>query len=398
MQFKNHPKNFCSAPWKATYYKESLQKYKMCCVFPTWTKADSPEDYYNSDVVKSVRESIMKGEWHPGCSTCKEQEEAGLHSDRESFNWNFDIEKNPVDTSKFDLKWIDYRPGNLCNLKCRMCSPSNSSLIQKEYHSYPEDILKVAQGRNEMYGDHQSTELLPSICNHETFKSLEVLKILGGEPTIDQSVFKLLDWVNENDYAKNIDLRYTTNATNINKRWIKATENFKTSRAQISLDGTGKTYEYIRTNANWNKVKENTLKIPTEIKNIKGMGTNIVFSLYNCFTIDEWYPEMLEIVDNINSRGVKYSLHIIDCTGPNYIRVRNLPDQFKDIIMDKLEKFPHDSTIQALKYFTTAKGSRDAKDMLPKFFKFNDHLDKIRKTNINDLSTIYEELRQTTIQ
>ena len=180
-------KTFCSAPWQATYYKESKQQYKMCCVFDKWEKADSPEDYFNSDTVKDVRETMLRGEWHKDCGVCKEQEEAGSSSDRASFNRNLDIENKPVDINKFKLKWLDYRPGNLCNLKCRMCSGTNSSMIQDEVEKYPE--LKEYTDETPIV----NTDLLPSICNHETFKDLEYLKILGGEPTIDPQIQKLLD-------------------------------------------------------------------------------------------------------------------------------------------------------------------------------------------------------------
>ena len=389
--------NFCCAPWNATYYKESLQKYKMCCAFTTWTSAKSPEDYFNSNLVKDVRETILRGEWHPGCKVCKEQAEAGLSSDRLMFNSHMDIKNNPVDTNKFKLKWLDFRPGNLCNLKCRMCSGSNSSMIQQEVEKNPE--LKEFENDKPI----NNTDLLPSICNHETFSELEVLKLLGGEPTIDPQIQKLLDWTIENGYAKNINLRYTTNATNVNAKWVKAVNQFKTSKAQISLDGAGETYDYIRTNANWEAVRKNVLKIPELMPNVTSLGTNVVFSTYNCFTIDTWLPQLFNLTEEVQSTfNLQYNLHIINCTGPTHMVVRNLPDEFKQIVMDKLDILENDNAkyhkmIGAFKYFVQQEPNRDIVETQTKFFKHNDMLDRIRKTNINDLSPVYEKLRQITI-
>ena len=167
-------KTFCTAPWYATYYKDSVKKYKMCCVFDTWTPADSPEAYYNTPIVQDVRAKMLKGEWHSGCSQCEYQEKNGLGSDRHTFNNMYKKEiADGVDTERFTLKWLDYRPGNLCNLKCRMCHPSNSSLIDKETQANPE--LQEFMGKT-AYPENK--DLLPSIANHETFKDLEVLKIL----------------------------------------------------------------------------------------------------------------------------------------------------------------------------------------------------------------------------
>ena len=42
-----------------------------------------------------------------------------------SINNNFRVEEPPM--------YLDFRLGNMCNLKCRMCQPQNSSQIQKEY-------------------------------------------------------------------------------------------------------------------------------------------------------------------------------------------------------------------------------------------------------------------------
>lgn len=380
---------FCSAPWQATYYKESRKQYKMCCSFDRWTNADSPQEYYDSEINQSVRDSILAGEWHPGCRTCEEQERAGGHSDRSSFNWSFDIQNNPVDVSKFNLKWLDYRPGNLCNLKCRMCDAGNSSLIEKEMSDYPEleKFLPRAKGNN-------MTELDTNLVNEDIFKNLQFLKILGGEPTIDPQVYKLLEWTVEKDFAKNIELRYTTNATNVNDRWTNSVNEFQTSRIQISLDGTGNTYDYIRTPAKWHSVKEHILSMQNKIHNIRGMGINMVYSLYNCFTVDKWYPELEELANAAFDKE-NLRIHIIECTSPDYLMVRNLPQHFKDIILEKLDKLPDNSSTQAMKHFTSLAIDNNNQN-LRTFFEYNDTLDRIRKTNIDDLHPIYEKLRRET--
>jgi len=391
-------KTFCAAPWHATYYKESMNKYKMCCVFDKWEEAKSPEDYFNSDTVKEVRATMLRGEWHPSCNVCQQQAEAGLDTDRDSFMRLYET-KDPKDfEDKFKLKWLDFRPGNLCNLKCRMCTGTNSSMIQQEAEKNPE--LK------EFMTDKPTinSELLPSIANHETFSELQFLKLLGGEPTIDPQIQKLLDWTVEQGYAKNINLRYTTNATNVNPRWVKAVNQFKTSKAQISLDGAGDTYDYIRTNANWEAVRKNVVKIPQLMPNLLRLGTNIVFTTYNCFTVDKWLPQLFDLRGEIESQfDIEYDFHIINCTGPNYMIVRNLPDDFKKIVMDKLDFLENDKTkyykmVRAFKYFVQQKPNRDIIRMQTKFFRHNDMLDRIRKTDIHKLDPVYEKLRQITVQ
>ena len=140
--------------------------------------------------------------------------------------------------------------------------------------------------------------------------------------------------------------------------------------------------------------------------NLIGLGTNIVFSTYNCFTVDKWLPQLFDLKKEVESESdIMYDFHIINCTGPTHMVVRNLPDEFKQIVMDKLiilETVPdmtenYYKMVKAFKYFIQQKSSRDIIPEVKKFFKHNDMLDRIRKTNINDLSPVYEKLRQITV-
>ena len=51
--------------------------------------------------------------------------------------------------------------------------------------------------------------------------------------------------------------------------------------------------------------------------------------------------------------------------------------------------------VKSLQYYTQRKPKPNVD--LKNFFGHNDILDKIRKTNINNISPFYEELRQATI-
>jgi organic radical activating enzyme len=379
-------KTFCSAPWQATYYKESRKQYKMCCSLDRWTTADSPEDYFNSAINRSVRESILAGEWHPGCRICEEQERAGGHSDRHNFNKLLNAYSiNDIDVSQLNLRWLDYRPGNLCNLKCRMCDPGNSSLIAQEVAQDP--TLAKFHGSVK---PSISNELEGVLTNPELFKNLEYLKILGGEPTIDPQVYKLLEWIVDNDFAKNINLRYTTNLTNINDRWCNYVNQFASSKPQISLDGTGATYEYIRTPAKWRIIKRNIEELGSKIHNANNVGINMVYSLYTCFTIKEWLPELLEVADILsNSFNTNCRINLLNCTTP-YLEVRHLPDRFKEIVLNDLSHFNND-VAKLMTFYTQKSGDTDK---IKDFFEYNKKLDILRKTNINTLSSSYTDLEK----
>jgi hypothetical protein len=385
----NKSSTFCSAPWRSVYYQNSTNSYKVCCDYTSKSESTSPQEFFNSPEVNDIKRAMLNGEWHPGCKVCRDQEKAQDSSPRLDFNENYQIDEIE-NLNDFKLKWLDYRPGNLCNLKCRMCSSSSSSLIEKEIKQYPE-LLKY----------HNLNAEKPNTYNFKTldnFKDLEVLKVLGGEPTIDPDIYDLLSWVIDNNLAKNINLRYTTNATNLNERWLELVREFKSTSIQVSLDGTGATYEYIRTPANWKSVKNNILQMQHKIPNLSRMGFNCVFSLWNCFTVDQWWPELYDVASQCYTKYRKppRNVSFINCTWPESSQVSNLPDNFKQIMLDKIDGLENCNKKELLKNYTTMSANNNNADIIQDFFNYNDILDKIRKTDINTLSPIYEELRKQT--
>ena len=149
---------------------------------------------------------------------------------------------------------LDIRPGNLCNLGCRMCGPISSSIIQKETQKNP--IMQRIMGK----GDIVTTDVLNNPENLEFLlenadKGRRV-KFLGGEPTIMPEVDKFLDILIERDML-DVPIHFTTNCTNGNKRFIDKISKFSEISFNYSIDGTGKTVEYIRNPVKFNSINTN---------------------------------------------------------------------------------------------------------------------------------------------
>ena len=230
----------CPAPWNALYYKDSVKAYKPCCEFKKLKQFDSLDEYFNSDFLNEVKEDLKQGIYHKHCKACKDKSDMNIKNYAEYLIENI----GHADTTKFELKWLDYRPGNLCNLKCRMCSVVNSNAIEKEALEHPIIMEVIPELDKRLFTiEHGNKELLPELIDPEVFKKLKMLQILGGEPTLDPQIFKLLDYVGTLPTVNDISLRYTTNATSVNKRWFNVTKNFKDVDITFSIDGTEDTYD-----------------------------------------------------------------------------------------------------------------------------------------------------------
>ena len=383
---------YCPAPWNALYYKDSLKSYKPCCEFKKWVRADSIDEYFNSDIINELKDSVIKGVWHEYCKVCKDKTDMGVPNYADML-----IDKitndGDVDISKFNLKWLDYRPGNLCNLKCRMCSVVNSNMIEKEAMENPIIMEVMPDGDRQAIGiGNKNSELLPELIAPELFENLMLLKVLGGEPTLDPQIFKLLEYIGTLPSVSNIVLNYTTNGTSINKRWINATKKFKSVNINFSIDGSYDTYNYIRTGGNYKDVVSNMSKLIEQTENFGSTRINIVWSNFNALTVDKWANDLVDVADSLHT---KCNFTVIDLVYPPHLHTRFLPAQIKDKVYEKLELVKDKSLAKQFRYYMDKNvSSKEIMDNKKLFFNYVDALDKVRKTDINNLSNLYQIWRE----
>ena len=390
--------SFCAALWYNLFYKEASGKYKPCCVYqPQNNKTNTTlNGFVNSEEMIKARQESLNGEWPAGCTRCKINEDAGAPSDRIYENIRHDI-RNSEDhlDIKPTIKVLDYRPGNLCNLKCRSCNPEDSSQIVKEIEKTPElaryysspIISKPYLDRLIDKIDYGS-EMNPELLDHDIVKNLEQVKMIGGEPSIDPRVHNYIEWLIEHGYSKNLKLRYTTNGTNVNSKWIDYHKHFKRVVISISLDGAGKTFEYIRTPAKWSTIKNNVHKL-AEVSN--HLNINFVYSLWNCFTVGEYFHQLI----NLSNSGVKQITVIPSMRYNQHPRI--LPESYKEKVRNMLNILPRD-TDMGYKFISSCKKSLNmsrpsgSDAAIKNFFDFNSELDVVRGTDLFEISSLYRKL------
>jgi MoaA/NifB/PqqE/SkfB family radical SAM enzyme len=225
------PYKNCLAHTHGVYISNELKPYKPCCWFRTGIDAVDLDDY---------RAQLSKLDIEHNCAHCIKQEQDGatwshrmLFKDPEEF----------VLGVCFD---------NICNLKCVTCSPTHSSQLISEWSklesfngkfdkNYYTTIMRQAPSK---------FDFVKSTLTNANFKKLR-LEIFGGEPLINPTVFEFIDWLVEQPFAGQTILGITTNGTVYTDKIKIYTETFKHVGLQLSIDGTGETFEYLRTNADF---------------------------------------------------------------------------------------------------------------------------------------------------
>ena len=325
-------KNFCVAPF-VHMYVHSNEGERICCMSTEETYVEDTTELdlqkrWTSDYYKDIRTQFINDEQPSICDKCFSLERTGGTSDRIRFNNMYidKIEPN-VDTGNqygtpFDL---DIRPGNLCNLKCRMCGPVSSSQLQKEAKENPLARLVLGEGIIRSSDVLSRDENIEYILKHA--EQSKRIKFLGGEPTIMPEVDKILDILIERELFET-PLHFTTNCTNGNKRFIDKIKKFKKVFFNYSVDGTGKIVEYIRDPVKFKSINTN-IQIYHDIA--EHGQISFAYQAYNFF-------HLRDIVRWSNSLGIITRPEIVRT--PNWTSYRSIPLKIRQKRIELMMKMP----------------------------------------------------------
>lgn len=321
---------FCHSPWTNIDFSP-VGNISPCCKFRTEHYDDrfniqhhSIEEYKSSSMLNSVKQDFFMGVWPKGCERCKIEEENGIASKRQldKERWSSMYEENTDDT--FVTASIAF--GNTCNLKCITCNPRSSSKWQAEYR----DIYLVDVKPHHFYKRGFIDEFL---FYAPTVKHIDVP---GGEPFLSgiTEQQKLLQHYIDKNLSHDISLHYTTNATIFpDQTWWDLWRHFKEIDIQLSIDGIGKRYEYIRFPASWSELNENIDKyLALAVGNIR-LSVSHTVSAYNIYYLDEFITWC-------------YNRSLPDpwlgrVHNPSYMRPSVWSESSKKLIIDKLSSSNH---------------------------------------------------------
>jgi sulfatase maturation enzyme AslB (radical SAM superfamily) len=300
-------KSFCALPWVHLNVNPDGAA-TLCC--QSWMHIDdgagrevnlqthSTNEIWNGAGLRDIRRRMLAGEQLKHCDACFYNERYGRDSYRLQSNRRWLQEhpraaeiKRAIESSvdghmPLDPLYFDLRIGNLCNLKCTCCKPLYSSQIEADpVHS--RWVIDAAHGRfPNRFTDadewSQSDALLHEImaCSGE----LSRIQLAGGEPTINKVQIGMLRRLCDEDRAKNIDLEVVTNLTNVREEIYDIFSRFQSLAVDLSIDGHGPVYEYVRFPAKWHMLTRNVRRL-REIRPDVRLTINFVLQALNALNL-----------------------------------------------------------------------------------------------------------------
>lgn len=305
---------FCVLPF-VHFEVDTDGKIRPCCVYDghylkddgTYFNArtDKISDFRNSTWIKNMQETMLAGKPDAGCRKCYSEEKNGNVSRRMRENERYSMEIDNIKNGEFNLKIIDIKPGNTCNLKCRICNEFSSSkwIDDKKKLFNTNKVFDTTQLANfKWYNNEEFWTELDTMMEH-----VEAIEIFGGEPMLIKQQFQFLERLIERGISKNITVSYATNGTIFPEHAVKNIwPHFKNVIIMLSADGIEKGFEYSRYPAEWS-VYENTLQryVDAGITPTISYGVS-VYSIFNLIESLEYYyskqiPVWLNIVYDANT-------------------------------------------------------------------------------------------------
>lgn len=375
----NQSKTYCVMPHKAL----ALQNHGDFCVcninnmsFETKTREvmyvhnTSLKDAWNSHTRKMVSAALDRDRELPACSHCFDLEKSGNGSSRKQFNRMF----GSLPTLTTQPQVFILKPGNTCNLACRMCNPATSSGWYKDAYELAvknEGFVGTATEYSKTFEHIRNSFNRDNTDFWDTFvewlPNMVFVDIYGGEPFLTPALFSALERVADAGQSTNTSLNLHTNVTMFNPKYLEILSKFKSVKIGLSIDSDQvQELEYIRYPVKANTVFDNLEKFKQASKDYK----NITFGI--CITItplNVW--RMSDIKKNLNQYLPAY-FNIV--TSPGEYDIRHIPLPVRKVIAKQNPSI-------ANFIMQTVPGC----DVLwPKFWKHTKDLDQLRGQSFED--------------
>lgn len=349
---KNLSKTFCMHPFTGLATREDGSVKACCRSHPVGNIQDqSLEEVWNNKTMIRIRQQVLNNERPKECEPCFALEDQGVESLRQRhingvipearINLYPDAlsQLNEDYTMPFEFPTMEIKLNNLCNLKCRMCNPTDSTswndwqqveeFYDKEGNFISNNVRTLNLVRKPYLDKFEDN---PNWWN--SFEKLlpyfRRVEFAGGEPLMDPQHFRILDMLKP--YGSNIELKYATNGTTlgiskgrtVHEYW----PHFRSVAVNVSIDGIADVYNYIRGNGEWNEVVQNIRQIQS-IKNVSRVVGAVAVQVSNILTLDTMIKHFLDDL------GIVFYTNMVNY--PTVLSIQTIPNELKPIAINKLK-------------------------------------------------------------
>ena len=305
-------------------------------------------EFWQSDQMNQIRSNMLEGKPVAGCKACYDEERNGTASLRQQENNGWARHKDLPDIQNTIKEWkqtgvcpepvsIDINFSSLWNLKCRMGFSGLSSelakeqwgIIQQEGWEVNHELMRFQKDDLEIIDHGKNNKLMSEL--YDQFKDIKRIYLKGGEPTLLQTMYDYLNYPVDQGKADQIQIKFNTNMTNVQKRFVQLMDQFRKVDLTMSIDGVGEVQEYIRAPSKWSAIHKN-INYFIDNNHKADLMVSPCWQIYNLFYI----KPHLEYFDTLNKkRKVEVTPILLDF--PMHYRIDTLPYEVRAHAIDNIK-------------------------------------------------------------
>jgi organic radical activating enzyme len=351
--------SFCAAKWyNATIWLGSGMS--TSCHHPPAHAIDAeliktnPSAIHNTVEKKMDRLDMQLGSRPKGCEYCWKIEDMGRDavSDRVYKSKIYPIEAldeayTTDHREDVNLRTLEIAFDRTCQFACSYCNPAFSSTWVKDIRSDGAYEHLVSDGRNHFTHTHDSAQLYrfgetnPYVeaffkwWETDLHKTLQELRITGGEPLMSGDTWKLIDWFKNNRGRSQTKLAINSNlGADVNVDRLLSSIEGQNVDIYTSMEATGVQAEYIRDGLDYTAWLVNVQKLldSDDIRAVHCMATINALCLDS---LPDLLNQLIQLKQVYGCERVNFTLNILRF--PSFQSALVLPDELRSKYKHSLE-------------------------------------------------------------
>jgi organic radical activating enzyme len=352
--------SFCAAKWyNATIWLGSGMT--TSCHHPPAHRINdeliktNPSAIHNTVEKKQDRAMMQNGERPKGCEYCWKIEDMGRDaiSDRVYKSKIYPIKaldeayQNPP-AEDVNLRTLEIAFDRTCQFACSYCNPAFSSTWVKDIRSNGAYEHLVSDGRNHFTHSHDSAQLYrfgetnPYVeaffqwWETDLHKTLQELRITGGEPLMSGETWKLIDWFKSNKGKSSTRLAINSNLGMDRLKlleFVEKTQDIQHLEIYTSNEAYGKQAEYIRDGLDYDLWMHNVQEL-LEHNHIRAVHIMCTINALCLDSLDVFLDQLVRLKKVYGRERVNFTLNILRF--PSFQSALVLPELLKQLYRNRL--------------------------------------------------------------
>jgi organic radical activating enzyme len=329
--------SFCAAKWyNATIWLGSGQT--TSCHHPPAHAIDrdaletNPRALHNTPQKKLDRAMMQAGTRPPGCEYCWKIEDMSVDavSDRVYKSKIYPIEAldEAYDSdaqADVNLRTLEIAFDRTCQFACSYCNPAFSSTWVKDIKNNGAYQDLISDGRNHFTHIHDGSQLYkfgesnPYVeaffkwWDLDLHKTLQELRITGGEPLMSGDTWKLIDWFKENKGKSHTKLAINSNLGMDSiklQEFIEKVKDIPHLEIYTSMESVDGQAEYIRDGLDYSQWMHNVQEL-LEHDSIKAVHCMCTINALCLDSLDTLLDQLVKLKKVYGRDRVSFTLNIL---------------------------------------------------------------------------------------